>query len=104
MDKLKARLLVGLQAIEGVEDRPSSVSGGSALFYGDISFAHFHDDRELDLRLTKKVIKTLGLSHPAGSRHHPDRSPNSPWIEVRFNSAAEVDQLLKLIKLAVAEL
>ena len=87
MDNLKAKLLDELRKIDGVEDRPSPVSGGSALFYRGIPFAHFHNENELDLRLTKKVIKRLGLSHPTGSLHHPDRSPNSPWIEVRFNSS-----------------
>ena len=104
MDKLKAKLLVELRKIAGVEDRPSPVSGGSALFYNDKPFAHFHHDNELDLRLTRKVIKTLGLSHPAGSVHHPDRSQNSAWIEVRFNKTADVEKVLKLVKLAVTEL
>ncbi len=61
MDKLKADLLTELRKIAGIEDRPSPVSGGSALFYNGQAFAHFHNDNELDLRLTKRVIKTLGL-------------------------------------------
>jgi hypothetical protein len=104
MENLKAELLEQLREIEGVEDRPSPVSGGSALFYREKSFAHFHNDNELDLRLTKKVIKALGMSHPSGSHRHASRSPNSPWIEVRFNNVGDVAKLVQLVRLAVAEL
>ena len=104
MDNLKAKLVDELRKIEGVEDRPSPVSGGSALFYHGKEFAHFHNENELDLRLTKKVIKALGMSHPPGSHHHPNRSPNSPWIEVRFNKSSDIENVSKLVKLAVAEL
>jgi hypothetical protein len=31
----------------------------------------FHSDNELDLRLTKKVIKELEMSHPPDSINHP---------------------------------
>jgi hypothetical protein len=104
MENLKAKLLHELRKIEGVEDRPSPVSGGSALFYRGKSFAHFHNGNELDLRLTKKVIKSLGMSHPTGSYHHPKRSPNSPWIEVRFHNSDDIVRLSELVRLAVAEL
>jgi len=104
MTDLKTELLQELRKIDGVEDRPSPVSGGSALFYHDKPFAHFHSENELDLRLTKKIIKKLGLSHPPDSVHHPNRSPNSAWIEVRFASTNEIDNVLKLVRLAVAEL
>jgi hypothetical protein len=104
MDNLKTQLLDELRKVDGVEDRPSPVSGGSALFFNGKPFAHFHNEHELDLRLTKKVIKALGMSHPADSLHHPKRSPNSAWIEVRFNNSSDIGNLSKLVRLAVAEL
>jgi hypothetical protein len=104
MPSLKSHLLSELRQIEGVEDRPSPVTGGSALFYLGKEFAHFHHDRELDLRLTKTVIRELGLEHPPGSVHHPTRSPNSAWIEVRFTVPADVQQVVELVKLAIAQL
>jgi hypothetical protein len=103
MSELKEKLLVELRKIDGVQDRPSPVSGGTALFYAGKEFAHFHDGNELDLRLTKKRIQALGLSHPLGSIHHPTRSPNSPWIEVRFKDEDDVKKLEKLVRLAVSE-
>ena len=104
MDKLKETLLAELRKIDGVEDRPSPVSGGTALFYRDKEFAHFHNGNELDLRLTKKQVQLLGLTHPAGSVHHPGRSPNSPWIEIRFQTDDDIAQVKKLVQIAVAQL
>jgi len=72
----KSALLQQLRTIDGVEDVPSPVAGGSELVYRGKSFAHFHSDHELDLRLTRKLIYQQGLSHPPGSVHHPKRSPN----------------------------
>ena len=102
MSDPRARLLELVRRLEDVEDRPSPVSGGSALFYRGKEFAHFHDVHELDLRLGKKVIQELGLSHPSDSAQHPDRSPNSPWIELRLQSPSDVKRVLALIERAVS--
>ena len=103
MSKLKTQLLEEVQGIEGVEIRSSPVAGGSALFYFGKEFAHFHNDNELDLRLTKKIIQAERLSHPSGSIHHPARSLSSPWIELRFVTAKDVAHVASLVKLAVAQ-
>jgi hypothetical protein len=100
----KTQLLEEVRSIEGLEERPSPVSGGSALFYHGREFAHFHNANELDLRLTKTVIHSLGLIHPPNSVQHPGRSPNSPWIELRFNSEEEVKKVAALISVAVTKL
>ena len=104
MADLKARLIAELRKIEGMEDRPSAVAGGTALFYRGKELAHFHNGNELDLRLTRKVISALGLEHPRDSVHHPNRSRNSPWIEIRFNDARETTMLVSLVRRAAAEL
>ena len=104
MNTLKTQLLNELKLIEGVEVRPSPVAGGTALFYRGKEFAHFHNDKELDLRLTKSVIAAEGLTQPSGSIHHPTRSLSSPWIEVRFTTPKDIAQVARLVKLAVAKL
>lgn len=104
MSNLQSLLLKELRKIDGLEDRPSPVSGGVALFYQGKEFAHFHNENELDIRLTAKVIKAQGLSHPIDSTYHAKRSPKSPWIEIRFNSSSDFANLRKLVTLAVAEL
>lgn len=104
MSDLKSALIKDLRMIDGLEDRPSPVSGGSALFYHGKEFAHFHNDNELDLRLTARVIKAEGLLHPSGSIFHPVRSGKSPWIEVRFHNAMELLEVTRLVQLAIKEL
>lgn len=80
MSKLKTMLVAELERIPGVECVPSSLAGLIEFRYKGKSFAHFHNDNELDLRLTKNVIKAKGLSHPGDSIYHPNRSRNSAWI------------------------
>jgi hypothetical protein len=100
---LKAALLRELSRIEGLEALPSPVAGGTMLAYRGKEFAHFHHDHELDLRLTKRVIQSLGLSHPPNSLQHPKRSTSSPWIEIRFSNSSDIDEVVKLVKRAIAE-
>jgi hypothetical protein len=104
MEKLREKLIKELENINGLKDKPSPVVGGSALYFNDKEFAHFHNDNELDLRLTKKVIVGEGLSHPKDSLHHPKRSAGSPWIEVRFEKVSDLKNIVKLVKLAVDQL
>lgn len=104
MQDLKAELLEQLRSIDGLEDRSSPVAGGTALFYRGKEFAHFHHDNELDLKLTTRVIRELGLQHPPDSVHHPNRSKNSAWFEVRYASSADVSTAIGLVRRAIAQL
>jgi len=104
MTSAKQHLLGLLESIDGFTAEPSKVAGGTALFYRGREFAHFHHDNEIDLRLTRKVIKSLGLSHPPGSKLHPTRSASSQWIELRFDTTAEARRVAELVKLAIAQI
>jgi Family of unknown function (DUF5519) len=99
---LKQLLLDDLARIEGLEARPSPVAGGTALFHHGREFAHFHHDTELDLRLGAARIRALGLVHPAGSVQHPARKPSSPWIELRYASADDVQRVAELVRLSLS--
>jgi hypothetical protein len=99
MAKLKEMLVKKLQTLEGFEDRPSKVSGGSAIFFQGKEMAHFHSQNEIDVRLTKKIIKSEGLSHPKDSQFHPKRGPSSEWIELQFRSVNQVEEIVRLFKL-----
>ena len=98
--------LVSRVANLGVEDvpLPGRDDGFSSLFYRGKDFAHFHHDNELDIRLTKAVIRREGLTHPSGSTRHPKRGKTSHWIEVRFHTPEELDQVVKLVEMAVEDL
>lgn len=101
--KLKDQLVSELEKIKGLENRPSKVAGGSAIFYKNKEIAHFHHDNEIDVRLTKKIIKAEGLSHPENSEFHHQRSPSSEWIELRFKRKDQVAEVVRLFKLALAQ-
>jgi hypothetical protein len=87
----------------GVEDRPlpGRDDGFSSLYYRGKSFAHFHNDNELDIRLTKNVIAREALKHPLDSTVHPKRAKTSQWIELRFRTPADFDRVVRLVKLAI---
>lgn len=100
---MKKLLIQKLETIPGLEDRPSKVAGGSAIFYKNKEIAHFHHDNEIDVRLTKKIIKLENLSQPDDSDFHHHRSPSSEWIELRFKSQKQVDEVVRLFKLALKQ-
>lgn len=104
MTTLKQQLLTSLRDIDGFEALPSKVAGGTALFYRGKEFAHFHHDHEIDLRLTRKLIRSFGLAHPSGSQHHPTRAASSQWIEIRFDDAAAVERAVALVRAAIEQL
>jgi hypothetical protein len=103
-NKLRKQLVENLLAeIPGLEERASKVAGGSAFFYRDKEIAHFHHDTEVDLRLTKQVIKKEGLAHPTDSFVHANRSPSSQWIELRYSEPSDIEEVVRLFKLACAQ-
>lgn len=65
--------------------------------------AHFQtgSDCELDIRLSPAIIKREKLSVPVDSKSHPDRSKNSRWIIQKFSTTEDLDQMIKLVKLAI---
>lgn len=103
MSKLRKSLIKKLEMISGLEDRPSIVAGGSAIFYNNKEIAHFHHDNEIDVRLTKKVIRQEGLVHPVDSKVHKKRAASSEWYEIRFHSQEEVQEAVRLFKLAIKQ-
>ena len=105
MSDLQTELLRRLKKL-GVEHviPPGRDDGFSGLRFNGKDLAHFHNSGELDLRLTRKVIEREGLSHPPGSLVHPNRSERSSWIEVRFTRASQLDEVVRLVKLAIEQL
>ena len=100
---LKKELVKKLTEINGLEDKPSKVAGGSALFFRGKEIAHFHNNNEIDVRLTKKIIRKEGLSHFEDSKFHKHRSPNSEWIELRYRRQEHLAEVVRLIKLALKQ-
>ena len=90
----------------GVEHQPlpGRDDGFASLCYAGKALAHFHNDHEIDIKLTRALIEREGLVHPADSKVHPGRSRNSHWIEVRFTTSRQVERVVELVKLAIEQL
>jgi hypothetical protein len=73
------------------------------LFYKNKEIAHFHHDHEIDVRLTKKIIKSEGLSHPEASEFHHHRSKTCEWIELRYTKATHLPEVVRLFELAIKQ-
>jgi hypothetical protein len=82
---------------------PGRDDGFASLSYKGTAFAHFHNDNELDIRLTRSIIAREGLTHHTDSTVHPKRSANSHWIEVRFKKTAELERVIRLVELALQQ-
>ena len=67
-------------------------------------FAHFQSETVIDIRLTPKIIRDENLNRAVSAQFHPDRSQNSRWICIEFESAADVEKLLGLADLAITAL
>jgi len=87
----------------GVEERawPGRDDGFTSLHYQGKDLGHFHPNGEIDLRLGKEVIKREQLTHPADSTVHPDRAKGSPWYEMKVASAKDVNEAVRLARLAI---
>jgi len=82
---------------------PDRDDGFSSFEYRGKDFAHFHHDHELDVRLGKQIIKANRVVRPNDSEQHPNRASGSPWIELRYSTSAEVDEVVRLIELALQQ-
>jgi hypothetical protein len=102
MDNLQKQLIDMLTKL-GLEHvpYPERDDGFCALRYNSTELAHFHNFNELDLRLSKAVIRAEGLSRPADSQIHPNRSASSPWIELRFRRVSDLEAIVRLVQLAM---
>ena len=105
MATLRDKLIARLTKL-GVEHRPlpGRDDGFASLCYGGKPFAHFHNDNELDIRLTRAIIERERLQHPPASAVHPNRTRKSSWIEFRFTKLADLDRLTDLVKLAINQI
>ncbi|MCB1050284.1 MAG: DUF5519 family protein [Acidobacteria bacterium] len=103
MAELKAQLREQILAIDGVEEKvwPGEAGEFRSFVVRGKDFAHFHGENELDLRLTKRWIAFHHLQHPKNSSHHPKRASGSPWIELAFNTEADLVQIMEWVKLAI---
>lgn len=102
---MREKLSRGLREL-GVEEKagPGRTDGFTALTFQGKQFAHFHHDHEIDIRLGKATIERERLVHPATSTVHPRRAKGSPWYEMKIVTGADVDEVLRLVRMVIREI
>lgn len=102
MNAFRTSLSSRLRALS-VEERawPGRNDGFASLHYKGKEFAHFHNWTEIDIRLGKNTIKREQLVRSPHSTVHPGRADSSPWYEMTLGGAADVEEAIRLIKIAI---
>ena len=96
---LRADLTDQILELDGVALKPSRFNDGEAFFVGRREIAHFHTGHELDLRLTRGVIRELREAL-AGNPKVTLRG-GSDWLEVRFPRRTDLAPTLALVARAI---
>ncbi|MBE9032186.1 DUF5519 family protein [filamentous cyanobacterium LEGE 11480] len=101
MSNLKLNLVTALERIPGITHQPwpERDDGFSTIHFHDREIAHFHNFNEIDLRLGRRLIKQEKLTPPTDSIHHPKRSANSQFLEMRFTQTQDIQRIVHLVKL-----
>ena len=101
--KLRIKLMQELEKIKGISCQNSKISKGQAYFFNNKEIAHFHHHTEIDVRLTKKIIKSEKLTHPKKSEFHKNRAMTSDWLEIQIQTEKDVKEILRLIQLLLKQ-
>ncbi|MFF8943495.1 luciferase family protein [Streptomyces sp. NPDC014864] len=96
---LAARALAQLTSWPDLMEAAPSCGTGQALSSAQGEIAHFHSDRDVDLRLTAGAIRRLAgdLRRFAAIR----LVPGSQWVTLRLDASADVDLLVTLVSVAL---
>ncbi|MEU5090546.1 luciferase family protein [Streptomyces sp. NPDC021356] len=96
---LAARALAQLATWPDLMEAVPSCGTGQALSSAHGEIAHFHSDRDVDLKLTDRAVRRLSgdLRRFAAVRV----VPGSSWVTIRLDASADVDLLLSLMSVAL---
>jgi hypothetical protein len=92
-----------LKKLDEVEVHLWKDSDLMCVFFRGKDFAHFHDEEEIDIRLSQKFIKKEELKPLEDSKYHSTRSKKSRWMQMRFQTGEDVSNLLSLIERLIEE-
>lgn len=105
MKTLRQKLTNELRNLPGMEEKIWPDHPGFTSFnYKGKEVAHFDSNNEIDVRLTKHLIKRERLTHPNSTRH-PDGNRKQPnWIVLPFRRENELKEIVRLVKLAMEQI
>ncbi len=83
----------------GVQAKKSRWMSSNAYYVGSREFAHFHNDGEIDVRLTRKVQRSmLALRNDTRAKF---RERPSEWVTFSLRRTRDVDHAFEMVKLAL---
>lgn len=94
------RLWASLSSLDGVEESPSAFKNGPALWVNGTEIAHRDDERVIDVRLTRGLIRAQRDELRADHRVRLRKSSTADWIEVEVHEPADEQFLLTLVRQA----
>ena len=98
--RLRQRLEREIEALWALEGRRSRWGDAWAYHVEGREILHFHGDHEIDLRLTKRVIRAERARLEADPRLRlGDRQRD--WVEVSLATAADLPFVLELVRRAI---
>lgn len=101
MNALQARARKGLLAISGVVESQSAFTEDDAFWVNGKEIAHFHGDADLELRLTRAVIRDGRARLKADARIEL-RQGASDWVKIRVTKAGDLAFVNELVEAAAA--
>lgn len=102
MAELRKQLIKKLEMIQGINVRLwKPDSDFMVIEYQGKEVAHFHGNNELDIRLSKEVVKRDGLTHAPNHIGHPNRKNGGLWLMARFTRENHLAEIIRLVKMAI---
>ncbi|MEU9480305.1 luciferase family protein [Streptomyces sp. NPDC048191] len=96
---LASRALAQLAIWPDLSQTDPSCGVGQAVSSAQGEIAHFHSDRDVDLRLTDRAIRRFAKDlRDSGAIRVV---PGSQWVTLRLDAASDVDLLLTLVSVAL---
>ena len=96
---LASRALAQLATWPDLSQAVPSCGLGQAVSSAQGEIAHFHSDRDVDLRLTDRAIRRFARDlRDSGAIRIV---PGSQWVTLRLDAASDVDLLLTLVSVAL---
>lgn len=101
MPSLREEVERKLRQLDGAVEGESMFSDGQAWWVNGKEIAHFHTDDELEIRLTKAVIREQRAALKADDRVTL-RPSGADWITVTVTTAKDVTFVVTLVEQAAA--
>lgn len=104
MAQLRKQLISNLEQIPGVQVqlwRPDSEL--MVVNFKGKEVAHFHGNNEIDIRLSKEIVKRDQLTHDPNRIGHRDRKNGGRWLVVRFTRKQHLPEMERLVRMAIQE-